>query len=316
MYKKLIQLIRTAWGFSRTEANGFIILSCLLLLFMAVPYITKRVLIYNTQPLVSAEDERALDSLVQYLEAHKLEVKANQNKLLPRTFDPNTISEDSLAAFGLPTYLANRIVNYRTKVKPFYEASDLAKIYGLDSSLYEQLRPFIAIDKSQLPKEKVLSYESKSKNERVVKRKDNYEKSRRFKLEPFNLNDADTVQLKKIYGIGSTYAKRIVSFRELLGGYNSITQLNEVYGLESPSKDSLLKYVVLPEKPALKLLRINSLTADELAKHPYISYKTANLMVAYRKQHGAFKEMEDLRKIKPLKGDLLKKLAPYLTFNE
>ena len=46
------------------------------------------------------------------------------------------------------------------------------------------------------------------------------------------LNEADTLTLKKIPGIGSTFARRIVRYRELLGGYYTVEQLAEVYGID------------------------------------------------------------------------------------
>ena len=46
------------------------------------------------------------------------------------------------------------------------------------------------------------------------------------------LNTADTTILKKVPGIGSTFARRIMKYRELLGGFYDVSQLAEVYGID------------------------------------------------------------------------------------
>ncbi len=309
MYKKLLRLIRHAWGFSRTEANGFVVLSLLMVFLLFVPYITKKVVLWNKEPLISTKEADKLDSLIAHLKAHEVTPKARENSLNPQLFDPNTISEEELLAFGLPKYLAQRIINYRTKVKPFAKAKDLQKIYGLDSAQFHQLVPYISI-KKMATAQKAVNADKNYQNKYAKPYRNSFPK-----LAPFDLNTADTTHLKKVYGIGPAYAKRIVSFRELLGGYISQSQLSEVYGLESPALDSLIKYTFISEGGHLKI-NINTASAAELAKHPYITNKQASLIVAYRNQHGNFSTLEQLLKIKALKEDFLHKLMPYLTVND
>ena len=53
------------------------------------------------------------------------------------------------------------------------------------------------------------------------------------------LNSADTTALKKVPGIGSVFAKRIIKYRELLGGFYSVEQLGEVYGIDEERYKSM-----------------------------------------------------------------------------
>ncbi len=132
-------------------------------------------------------------------------------------------------------------------------------------------------------------------------------------VEPFDLSTADTTQLKQIWGIGSKLSIRIIKFRDRLGGFHSLNQLEEVYGLK-PEVAARLKEAVYLGKTEVKKLKINQLDVKGLSKHPYISYKLAQVLVRYREQHGNYSSMEDLGNILMLKEQDLKKIAPYLAF--
>ena len=61
-----------------------------------------------------------------------------------------------------------------------------------------------------------------------------------------------------------------------------------------------------------KQIDINSLSIADLAKHPYITYAQAKVIVAYRDQHGPYQKAPDLLKIKIFSKEWLDKLEPYL----
>ncbi len=51
------------------------------------------------------------------------------------SFNPNTVSYDSLLSFGLPRKLASQLINYRTKVGLFSSKQELKKLYAMTDSL-------------------------------------------------------------------------------------------------------------------------------------------------------------------------------------
>jgi competence ComEA-like helix-hairpin-helix protein len=125
------------------------------------------------------------------------------------------------------------------------------------------------------------------------------------------LNSGDTTDFMKFKGIGSGYAKRIIKFREMLGGFANAEQIRETYGLPPETVDEILKYGFL--KDGVKKLKINQLSLSEL-RHPYLKYFQAKAIIAYREQHGAFKNSEDLKQIKILDEATILKISPYIEF--
>ncbi|MDR7131717.1 DNA uptake protein ComE-like DNA-binding protein [Algoriphagus sp. 4150] len=126
-------------------------------------------------------------------------------------------------------------------------------------------------------------------------------------------SEADSVTLQIVPGIGESTAGRIVKFRESLGGLHSKSQLNEVYGLKPETIGKIWEYFDF--SPAIfKKVEINQIEVEELAKHPYIRYAEAKVLIAYRKQHGYFRSSDDLRQIKIFKQEWIDKITPYIDF--
>jgi len=141
-------------------------------------------------------------------------------------------------------------------------------------------------------------------------------KSNSKQLENLNripFSEADSVTLQIVPGIGQSTASRIVKFRESIGGLHSKNQLTEVYGLKPETIDAIWEYFDF--SPVIfKKVKINQIEADELAKHPYVSYAEAKVLIAYRKQHGSFQSSDDFLKIRIFKQEWIDKIAPYLDF--
>lgn len=127
-----------------------------------------------------------------------------------------------------------------------------------------------------------------------------------------NINTADTIEFSKISGIGFGYAKRIIKYRESLGGYISIEQMKEVYMLPPEVIDDHLENFKIGED-ALSKININIVEVTDLKKHPYISWNVANSIVQMRKAHGKFKQVADIKKSDLINEELFLKIAPYLT---
>jgi len=126
------------------------------------------------------------------------------------------------------------------------------------------------------------------------------------------LNSADTTELKKLKGIGSGFAKRIIKFRELLGGFVKKEQLLEVFGFDQEKYDAISSQLTVDISKVRKI-NINSASVEDLRKHPYIDKKTSTKIFWQRINHGNYKEVAEILKLQLADEQLFSKLAPYLT---
>lgn len=133
-------------------------------------------------------------------------------------------------------------------------------------------------------------------------------------LNKLDFNEADSIVLQVVPGIGQTMAGRIVKFREGLGGMIDKEQLLDVYGMTPEVADRVFEYFDFT--PGIyKKIQINQADASTLANHPYITYGAAKVLTAYRTQHGAYSTAEDLLKVRIFTEEWVDKIKPYLDFN-
>lgn len=125
-----------------------------------------------------------------------------------------------------------------------------------------------------------------------------------------NINLADSFAFKKLPGIGDKYSSRIVRYRDWLGGFYAKEQLLEVYGIDSALFHRISPSILL-EEGNLSKININTCGVKDLAVHPYVSYKLANLIVKYRRHHGNYSTLEQLKAIPLVDEELFRKIVFY-----
>ena len=128
------------------------------------------------------------------------------------------------------------------------------------------------------------------------------------------LNDADTTTLMLLHGIGPAFARRIVKYRERLGGFIHKEQLLEVYGFTPALVEHIAPHLTF-DSTSLRRLAINQAGLKELIRHPYMDYYFARNLVRLRSQGETFSSPDDLRAIPGADDSLLTKLLPYLDFS-
>lgn len=214
------------------------------------------------------------------------------------TFDPNTLNKKGFVSLGLSARQADVLINYRNKGGRFRKKEDLKKMYCIQEKEYKELEAFIDISIDSLrehgPETKPILTENSSSTPRI-----------------FDLNSIHVADLDSIRGIGPAIANAIARYREKLGGFSKVDQLYEVFGI-----DSLLFAKIAPQFQVgpgfITKININKGFADEL-KHPYLDRALARLIVNYRRLHGPFGSVGDLKKLALVNDELYLKLAPYLT---
>jgi DNA uptake protein ComE-like DNA-binding protein len=216
----------------------------------------------------------------------------------PFPFDPNTVPADSLRMINIPGYVAENILKYRSAGGKFRMPEDIGKIYGMDSSVFRALLPYVRIAK-QPPEftERLAKQRSASEgNDAVV---------------VIELNAADSVELMMIPGIGPSYSKRIIRYRELLGGYAAAGQLMEVYGMDSARYHTMMSYCVL-DTGLLRRMDLNTVTFRELIAHPYIDRSETYAILQYRDYRECIEDPSELFVNQIIEKERFVRMAPYL----
>lgn len=329
--EKARRVVRRHFGFSRTETNGFALLLLLLVALLAAPLLLRPTLPhYNPQAdrqqlervaaeLTAARPAEATRRL--YPKRRPAYARVARIPLTP--FDPNTVDETGWQARGLPHFLAKRLVKYRDIIGGFKAKEQIRKAYGLDDTTYQRLAPYLLLPE-QLPAREKKQFASRypdRQNQPFGQADGPAGAPGKFprkprNLQPFDLNTADTTQLMQIRGIGRRLSARVVDYRERLGGFISLEQTAEIYSLrDAPDLvDSLRKYTFVASGYQPQPINLNDGTFEEICQHPYLGKRLARVVVAYRQQHGRFRQPADLRQIRVLDDETYQKLLPYLRF--
>lgn len=240
---------------------------------------------------------------------NKSEYKATKTKpksIQAISFDPNRVSKQELLDMGLPYFGVLNLIKYREKGATFEVKKDLQKIYGLDT-IFDKIEAYIMLPdtiakapkkhfaKSDFPKQKHKSYEYKPKVQNVL-----------------DINTATVEEFKELRGIGEILSNRIVEYRQNLGGFITVNQIGEVYYLPDSVFVENKKYFKI-ETDSIRKLKLNTIDFKSLNRHPLISYKQAQLILAYRNQHESFKQIEEIRNIKAFDHEFVDKILPYLS---
>lgn len=128
------------------------------------------------------------------------------------------------------------------------------------------------------------------------------------------INSADTAQLMQLKGVGGFFAKKIIKYRDRLGGFFSISQIKEIYNFPVELADQIAPQLSFNQS-LVKKININSVIDTVLDNHPYISKIEAKTLVAYRSKHGNFGSCDDLLKSITIKKEVSDRLCPYLVFD-
>lgn len=183
-------------------------------------------------------------------------------------FDPNTISYDSLMTLGLTEKQAALMIKLRKKGKPFHSPADWLAYPYLSTYRKKALLPWLSIDTTN--PEKPLSeqnpFRKKYRTQTLI-----------------DINQMDSAALEQLPGIGPKLSQRIIRYREKLGGFYSIEQLQEVWGLPDSTYQKI-KTRLFADSSVIEAADVHSVAEEQLKYHPYIGNRRAGIIIRYRKQ--------------------------------
>lgn len=232
--------------------------------------------------------EEEIDAKREYKKSKK-KVWASKFKAPEQAFDPNEYQEEDWLKLGLSRKQVDVVLNFSKQ--GLKSNNDLEKIFVISSDLFDLIK-----DSTFYPE-----FEAKKQFEPLPEKE----------FIKVDINTADIENLKSIPGIGDFYAKKIIEYREELGGYCDTKQLLEIWKFDSEKYDEVSENIILNKKD-LRLIDINSCSIDELKSHPYISYKVANSIVKMRLASGNYNQIEDILESKLIDRELFSKIKNYL----
>lgn len=192
--------------------------------------------------------------------------------------------------------------------------AEIEKLYPVAASSFSSSTSLSSPGNNSLSSESVTEKKERGRPPVAEKRVFTYPKTSKYITGTvIELNGADTASLKMIPGIGSVFALRIVKYRNLLRGYASVSQLKEVYGIDSSRYVALIPWFRVDTRHIRKLY-VNRLPADSLRRHPYINWKQARVIERLRIQKGRLAGWEELVLLEEFSREDKIRLLPYLSF--
>jgi competence ComEA-like helix-hairpin-helix protein len=290
------------FGFNKQQRNGLILLSIISLILFLVriiypSFITPDKIEIKNLPLI----EQKLDSSYQLSQNRFSQNFTKENTALNLfAFDPNTITNQQLQQLGFNKKSAQTFLKFRDRGFVFKEKIDLKKVYGISDNFYSKLEPYIIIENK-----------NSAANLNSNKSESNVTASANKNQTKVELNTADSLALLDINGIGPAFAKRILKYRSLLGGFVSVEQLKEVYGFTDEMFEKI-KPNVTANAELIKKINLNKDDFRTVNKHPYLSYELTKTLFDWRK-----KTVITAVNLKDIINDdqAYNKLMPYISFN-
>lgn len=209
------------------------------------------------------------------------------------SFDPNVLDSAGFVKLGLKPFVASNILKYRKAGGHYKTAADFGKVYGIKPEKFKELESYIVIAEVK----PILSDKPVKRTDIVVE-----------------LNSADTTLLMQVKGIGRGYAKGIVRFRQQTGGFVSVEQLSEIWGMKPENLERIRPYCRV-NTGLVKKINVNTATAERFKSHPYFNFYQAKALYELRRKKGKLNDVSELKELPEFNDETIRKLKPYLSFD-
>lgn len=256
---------------------------------------------------VKFEEDTSLEkqewlSLQSQIDTAKVE-KANYKQTL-YPFNPNFITDFKGYKLGMSTAEIDRLLEFRKKNLYVNSAEEFQALTKISDSLLATMAPYFKFPDWVKNKKQSKGFESFS----------NQSYAKKEKMQIIDINLATQEDLIKVYGIGPGLSERILKQKEALGGFVSMDQMNDVWGLSPEVTEKLNLQFKIGVVPNIKKVRINDVSAKELQLFPYFRYPLNKEIVTYRSMNNGIKNADDLVKIKGFPADKVVIIDKYLEY--
>ncbi len=250
----------------------------------------------NSSFTVDKQLQRQFDSL-------KMASKKEEKRQL-KPFNPNFISDFKGYTLGMSPEEIDRLHTFRGEDRYVRSVQEFQSVTQVSDALLQQISPFFRFPEWGSSETKSVSFRNANKDNNVVDED----------VVVRDLNTAIASDLEDINGIGPVLSKRIVKFRDRLGGFLVNEQLYDVYGLEPLVVERALRVFQVLDPPEIQKININTASVSALADLVYISYDLANNIVDYRESNGTYRSFDDLFNVEGFPVNKIDRIALYLSY--
>ena len=302
----LRNFLKDYFSYSRRERNGIILLLAIILIIIIAYLILPLININQEFNLKKYETElndfeKSLESLNKK-NSYDIKKKSDINndyKYQLFRFNPNTSNINDLRKLGFKEQVIRNIIKYRSKGGCFRRKEDLLKIYGIDTSLFYRVVPFMCLNNNNSKKIYTEEYSNSPYN---------------IKNGPVNINKADTHLISELFGTENFLSERLIKYRNLLGGFVNKKQFDEIYGLNRKQYNLIINNIFI-DTSLIRKININKTDKQTLNKHPYLNKYYAKAIIKYRSFAGEIKSINELLANNILPENIFLKIRPYLSVN-
>ncbi len=284
--------LKNYFSFTRTQRTGILSLFSIIVLVQIGYYvITQRI-----SPEASQPDE---SWLALQKEIDSLKILKSESKRTIYPFNPNFITDFKGYTLGMSVAEIDRLLEFRKSNRYVNSAAEFQQVTKVSDSLLNAIAPYFKFPEWTQKGNSISFAQQRSapKEVRII-----------------DINQATQEDLIKVYGIGPAISERILKFKQSLGGFVSMAQMNDVWGLSPEVIEKLNEGFKVSTPPDIKKIAINDASIKELAAFPYFRYALAKQIVTYRSMNGDFKSAADLAKVNGLPPEKAEIIALYLEF--
>ncbi|MFV5703507.1 ComEA family DNA-binding protein [Flavobacterium sp. XS2P12] len=287
----------TYFKFSREQRNGVLLLFGIIIVLQLIYFFVDFSVVAKNYP----EKQKWL-SLQSQIDSMKTENQTELPKIY--LFNPNFITDYKGYKLGMSVEEIDRLLSFRKENKYVNSPKEFQSVTKVSDSLLNAIAPYF----------KFPDWVNNKKEFKANKNYSNQAFAKKEKIVLIDINLATKEDLIKIYGIGEAISLRILKQKESLGGFVSMEQMKDVWGLSPEVIENLNTHFKVLTLPNLKKIDVNNASLKELSQFSYFRYALAKEIVTYRSMIGNIKNIEDLTKIKGFPVDKANIIDLYLDF--
>ncbi|MNF40987.1 Helix-hairpin-helix motif protein [compost metagenome] len=293
----ILKTIKDYFNFSREQRKGVFILFIIIIVLQLIYFFVD----FSCIPKEYPEKQKWL-SLQSEIDAMKGGMQKYSPKIYP--FNPNFITDYKGYKLGMSVQEIDRLFAFRKQNKYVNSAEEFQNVTKVSDSLLKIIAPYF----------KFPDWVNDRKGTKEFKKYDHTAFAKKEKIVPIDINQATQEDLIKIYGIGEAISLRILKQKESLGGFVSMEQMNDVWGLSPEVIEKLNIHFKVSRLPDIKKIDVNNASLKELSQFSYFKYPLAKQIITFRSMNGDINNIEDLIKIKGFPVEKAKIIDLYLDF--